>query len=81
MQKSTKVIVTDSSCFIILQKINALFVLNELFALVLTTPEVQAEFGYPLPAWVVIESVTDKNLMKQYNQFVDRGEASAIALA
>lgn len=81
MQKSSKVIVTDSSCFIILQKINALFILKELFQFVLTTPEVQIEFGYPLPGWVIVESVTDESLLKKYNQFVDRGEASAMVLA
>lgn len=81
MQKSSKVIVTDSSCFIILQKINALFILKELFQFVLTTPEGQIEFGYPLPSWVIVESVTDKSLLKKYNQFVDRGEASAMVLA
>ncbi|QKJ29743.1 DUF3368 domain-containing protein [Mucilaginibacter mali] len=76
-----KVVVTDSSCFILFDKINALNILNDLFGIVLTTPEVAAEYGSPLPEWVIIQKVDDFNLQQKFYQHVDKGEASAIALA
>jgi len=80
MRKEYKVVVTDASCFIILSKIGAINLLNNLFTTVLTTPEVASECGFPLPGWVSIKSA-DPFLQKKFNQHVDLGEASAIALA
>lgn len=48
---SDKVIITDASCFIILQKIDAIHLLSELFNVVITTSEIASEYGQPLPAW------------------------------
>jgi len=76
----SKIVKTDTSCFILLEKINALPILNQLFDLVLTTPEIVKEFGKPLPDWVIIKSA-DPSLKEEYCKYVDRGEASAIALA
>jgi predicted nucleic acid-binding protein len=75
------VIITDTSCFILLEKINAFDVLNRLFQNVVTTPEIQHEFGSDLPPWVQIKPVKDIALMKALTIIVDLGEASAIALA
>ena len=81
MLKEYKVVITDSSCFIILQKINAIHLLNDLFAVVITTPEIAGEYGFSLPDWVVIQSVTNLSLQENFKKSVDPGEASAIALA
>lgn len=51
------VVITDTSCLIILEKIALLPVLHKLFNIVLTTPEIAAEYGLPLPEWIVIISV------------------------
>jgi predicted nucleic acid-binding protein len=48
---------------------------------VLTTPEVQDEFGAGLPTWITIQSAKDVALMEAFSESVDPGEASAIALA
>ncbi len=61
-------------------KINALSILHELFATVLTTPEIENEYGRPLPDWVIIQPA-NQSLTEEFCQYVDRGEASAIALA
>jgi hypothetical protein len=37
------VVITDTSCLIILEKIDLLFVLPQLFNVVITTPEIAAE--------------------------------------
>jgi predicted nucleic acid-binding protein len=76
-----KVVITDSSCFILLYKIDAISILHDLFELVLTTHEVAIEFGFPLPEWVIIQPVNNKSLKEELNEHVDLGEASAIALA
>jgi predicted nucleic acid-binding protein len=75
------VVITDASCFIILHKIGAMPLLHQLFTEVITTPEIAAEFGFPLPAWVAVRSVHNKTLQTDLSLSVDPGEASAIALA
>ncbi len=57
MQQQSKVIIADTSCFILLNKITSLDILFELSAERTTTKEVQDEFGKLLPAWVKIEGV------------------------
>ena len=44
-----KVIISDTSCLILLHKIGKLELLFELFGAIVTTKEVAAEFGLPLP--------------------------------
>jgi len=75
------VVITDTSCLIILEKIALLPVLHQLFSVVLTTPEIAAEYRSPLPEWIIIISVKDKSLQQKLTSMVDKGEASAIALA
>ncbi len=74
-------IITDTRCFILLEKIEALPILNQLFHHVVTTPEIANEFGRPLPEWVKIYTVKDSLLQNQFLENVDLGEASALALA
>jgi predicted nucleic acid-binding protein len=74
-------VITDTSCLIILEKIALLSVLHQLFSSVITTPEIVAEYGLPLPEWIIITSVKDKSLQNRLSSLVDKGEASAIALA
>ena|ERR1700757_2800655 len=75
------VVITDTSCFIILDKIKATYLLNELFTKVITTPEVAVEYGSPLPDWVDIQQVKNITLQNELALIIDAGEASAIALA
>ena len=74
-------VITDTSCFILLDKIDALSILHELYINVLTTPEIVHEFGKKLPDWIEVRSVKDKTKLTAYAEKVDVGEASAIALA
>ena len=46
-----------------------------------TTPEVAAEYGEPLPAWVRIVPVSDQQKQQLLATQLDLGESSAIALA
>ncbi|OOQ58835.1 DUF3368 domain-containing protein [Mucilaginibacter pedocola] len=81
MTDKLTVVITDTSCFIILEKLQALHLLPQLFGNIITTPEIAAEYGNPLPDWVNIQTVTNTELQQQLAQQVDPGEASAIALA
>ncbi|GAA3959801.1 DUF3368 domain-containing protein [Mucilaginibacter dorajii] len=81
MPKECKVIITDTSCFSLLYKLNALELLHQLFRTVITTPEIAAEFNAELPDWVIIQTVVNRSLQQEFLQYIDPGEASAIALA
>jgi predicted nucleic acid-binding protein len=47
---------------------------------VLVTPEVASEYGDPLPGWITIQAVSDHHKITAFNEFIDLGESSAIAL-
>ena len=55
--------------------------LNKLFGTIITTSEVADEFGLPLPSWIEIKQASNKNYQAIIEASVDKGEASAIALA
>ncbi len=74
-------IIIDTSCLIALTKINVLPLLHKLYKRVLITEEINAEFGEPLPEWIEVRSVGNKKYQQLLENTLDRGEASAIALA
>ncbi|MHA4741849.1 DUF3368 domain-containing protein [Dyadobacter sp. MSC1_007] len=74
-----EIVIADTSCFILLDKIGELGLLRSLFNQITTTPEIAGEFGKPLPPWVRFKSAKDNRLFLTLD--VDRGEASAIMLA
>ncbi len=76
-----RTIISDTSCLILLDKIGELSILNKLFGNITTTSEVAEEFGQPLPPWFEIKEPSDKNYQAIIEASVDKGEASAIALA
>jgi predicted nucleic acid-binding protein len=76
-----KVVISDTSVLIVFSKVEQLDILKELYSKVYTTPEIVEEFGESLPDWVVIESVKDKKYQESLETQIDKGEASAIALA
>ena len=76
-----KTIISDTSCFIVLQNIGELDLLRRVYGEVLTTEIVAEEFGEDLPEWVKLESPKDKIKQTLLELQVDKGEASAIALA
>ena len=76
-----KTVIADTSCFIILSNIEELDLLRKVFGEVVTTIEVSKEFGEPLPDWVLIQASEDKYRQQILEMQIDKGEASAIALA
>jgi len=76
-----KIIISDTSCFIILTNIGELHLLQKLYSKITTTIEIATEFGEPLPEWVEILSVKSKDTQRLLEMQIDKGESSAIALA
>ena len=75
------IIISDTSCLILLEKIGELLLVHELFGDVTITPEVAVEFGAEIPDWCKIQSPENKTYQKILETSLDKGEASAIALA
>ena len=76
-----KVIISNTSCLIILTKINQLELLHQIYQEIVTTTEIQNEFGEILPKWIKIVEVKNKDLQDALELSIDKGESSAIALA
>ncbi len=75
------VIIADASCLILLEKIGALELLPQLFGRITITDIVAAEYGLPPPEWVTVRVAQDAQQLQLLALTLDRGEASAIALA
>lgn len=76
-----KVIIVDTSCLILLHKINEFDLLRKLFKQIIITSDIKTEFGLDLPEWVIIKNASNKQYQNIIEASVDKGEASAIALA
>lgn len=75
------VVISDTSCLIILSNIQELDLLKDVYKNVITTPDIANEFGELLPGWVTIKSPIDRKRQQILERQIDKGEASAIALA
>jgi predicted nucleic acid-binding protein len=76
-----KIIVSDTSCLIILQKIGRLNLLESIFGEITITDCIANEFALPVPSFIKIENPQNINYQKILESHIDPGEASAIALA
>lgn len=73
-----KIVISDANCLMRLDDAGLLWLLQKLYTNVFITPTVVEEFGQPLPDWLLI--------IQPHTQYtgpirIDRGEASALALA
>jgi predicted nucleic acid-binding protein len=76
-----KTIIADTSCIILLDKIEETDILRILYGEVIITSVIAAEFGKPLPSWISIKDAVDNKYEHILETSLDKGEASAIALA
>jgi predicted nucleic acid-binding protein len=81
MQPDSDIIISDTSCLILLSIIDELNLLGRLSNKVFITPDVKKEFGRALPGWIQIKRPKDKHYQKILEMDLDVGEASAIALS
>ena len=75
------IIVSDTSCLILLDKLGRIGLLKSLYGNITVTKIVADEFGKVLPEFVNTENPENKNYQRILESFLDQGEASAIALA
>lgn len=76
-----RVIISDTSCLIILTKIGELELLRTLYKTVTITEEIVEEYGENLPDWIRVQQVKDHYSQQLLEMHIGKGEASAIALA
>lgn len=73
-------IISDSTCLIGLERIDALELLPSLFNEIVIPQAVQYEFGVSLP-WLHVEFPENQAFVASLKLLIDDGEAEAIALA
>jgi predicted nucleic acid-binding protein len=81
MRQEFSIIIADTSCFILLDKIDEMDILRKVFQRITTTQEIAIEYGKNLPSWIEIRAVVNREYEVLLQLEVDGGEASAIALS
>ena len=76
-----KTIISDTSCLISLDKLGLLHLLNLFYKEITITPEVQMEWGKPIPDWVNENRAQNTKLQSKLENKLGKGEASSIVLA
>lgn len=76
-----KLIISDTSCLIILSKIGELDLLRRLYKTVTITRDILLEYGEIVPDWIEVQQVKDSYSQQLLEMQINKGEASAIALA
>jgi predicted nucleic acid-binding protein len=81
MLPGSNVIILDTSCLILLSKINELDLLKQLSGKVYITSIIQKEYRKGIPAWIEIVDPSDNHYQTILEMDLDKGEASSIALS
>lgn len=76
-----EIIVSDTSCIILLDKIDRINLLQSIFGTITITQTIADEFGQDIPDFFEIQNPKNKKYQKILESFLDPGESSAIALA
>jgi predicted nucleic acid-binding protein len=76
-----KNIIADTSCLVLLEKIDKLDILRKLYGNITITPVIANEFGSELPNWMEVRKTEDQKYQRLLETNIDPGEASGIALA
>ncbi len=74
-------VISNTSCLILLSKIQQLDLLKSLYNSIIITDTVKAEFGENIPNFIKIKNPNQEFSVKSLEQILDSGEASTIALA
>lgn len=81
MPRAYDIVIADTSCFILLDKIFELGLLQTVFGEITTTTVIADEFGKPLPDWVKGRKVANFQYQQSFENELDAGESSAFDLA
>ncbi|PSR55868.1 DUF3368 domain-containing protein [Adhaeribacter arboris] len=75
-----ELIICDTSCLILFDKIGKLELLRQCYDTIYVTPIIAAEFGDALPDWIKTIEAKNQALQKTLTHVLGPGESSAIAL-
>lgn len=75
------IIVSDTSCLVLFDKLGKLDLLKSLFGKITVTDIIKKEFGKPMPEFIKVKNPKNKVYQKVLENTLDSGEASALALA
>lgn len=76
----SKILLPDTSCLIVLDKIGRLPLLNEMASEVITTRIIEQEFLSQLPKWMIVID-PEKDPLQIHPEFMlDRGETSLLSI-
>ncbi|MBC9796401.1 DUF3368 domain-containing protein [Sinomicrobium weinanense] len=81
MPLNSEIIISDTSCLILLSKIDELELLKKMGETIYITSTIHKEFGKKLPNWIKVKKLKDNHYQKILEMDLDPGEASAIALS
>ena len=76
-----RTVISNTSCLIILSNVGMLDLLRDVYGTIIITDEVADEYGDPLPEWIILTSVIDKEKTRLISSGLGIGESSTIALA
>lgn len=74
-------VIADTSCLILLSKVDELEILKLNYNRIIITPEIASEFNQKLPDWIEIIAVRDKRFQHLFQDSLGLGESTALALA
>ncbi|XDD53011.1 DUF3368 domain-containing protein [Leptospira sp. WS4.C2] len=74
-------VISNTSCLILLSKIQQFGILKSLYNSVIITDTVKTEFGENIPDFIKVKNPKQEFSVKSLEQILDSGEASTIALA
>lgn len=74
-------VISNTSCLILLSKIQQFGILKNLYNTVVITDTVKTEFGENIPDFIKVKNPKQEFSVKSLEQILDSGEASTIALA
>ena len=81
MPHNSDIFIIDTSGLILLNKIDELELLNRMSQKVFITSTIRAEFGMPLPEWIMTADPDNQHYQDILQIDLDEGEASAIAVS
>lgn len=81
MSTVSKILIPDTSCLILLHKIDELPLLKRLAGEVIVTPTVEKEFKGNLTGWFELAEPDNNTYHTILQEGIDKGEASVIALS
>lgn len=74
-------VIADTSCLILLSKVDELDILKANYRRILVTPEIAEEFNQDIPDWIEVVETKDKKFQRLLEDSLDLGESTALTLS